>query len=479
VPKKLARLFLVSDILHNSSAAVPKAASYRTRFQSTLPSIFSSLHVAFVALESRMATETFKEQVTKVLHIWQAWSLFPLSFTTKLERLFLHGVETQPPPAASATAPPSKVGGAAATTTAKSAPATASAAGGEASDDSEDLDGEPMTLDGELNANTPAARGSVGDAAANAAAAEKEKREARIRAFNLRELEAVCEASGVSSAGSRSEMLARLIAALRGGIAIELDAKPAEQQTLAVASRWDDDEEEDGASNSRAAGASTTAPSASADDAPDAMKAAAIALDDIDGQTIDGEDLDGQPIDAPPATVGQSDGALGSGGRGGRAKEDESQLSKETLRDVEVAVMRLTDKLEADGLAPDAIAARASEHRRTLVEKALQASVHGGGQRDGRKERDKERPKERDAERERRERPEGRDKDGRDKDREQRDREASRRPKASRDDERRERERSDRDRRSSRSRSRERERERSDRDRRPSRSRSRERLRRR
>lgn len=66
------------------------------------------------------------------------------------------------------------------------------------------------------------------------------------------------------------------------------------------------------------------------------MKAAAIALDDIDGQTIDGEDLDGQPIDAPPATVGQSDGALGSGGRGGRAKEDESQLSKETLRDVEV-----------------------------------------------------------------------------------------------------------------------------------------------
>lgn len=44
VPKKIARLFLVSDVLHNSSALVRHAASYRARFQQTLPEIFKSLH---------------------------------------------------------------------------------------------------------------------------------------------------------------------------------------------------------------------------------------------------------------------------------------------------------------------------------------------------------------------------------------------------------------------------------------------------
>ena len=46
-PKKIARLFLVSDLLHNSSAHVPKAATYRTRFQATLPTIFDSLHATY------------------------------------------------------------------------------------------------------------------------------------------------------------------------------------------------------------------------------------------------------------------------------------------------------------------------------------------------------------------------------------------------------------------------------------------------
>eukprot|EP00964_Phaeocystis_antarctica_P152973 scaffold121036_cov57-Phaeocystis_antarctica.AAC.1 len=32
-----------------------------------------------------------KQQVTKVLHIWQAWSLFPLSYVARLERTLLYG----------------------------------------------------------------------------------------------------------------------------------------------------------------------------------------------------------------------------------------------------------------------------------------------------------------------------------------------------------------------------------------------------
>ena len=149
VPKKIARLFLVSDILHNASASVPNASSYRSHLpmckarpvwpasQSTcisanwprleaslsliwrwrggawraggriglslrvavfhrhflvsLPEIFVSLHDTYKELTSRMGIETMKQQVTKVLHIWQAWSLFPLSYVARLERTLLYG----------------------------------------------------------------------------------------------------------------------------------------------------------------------------------------------------------------------------------------------------------------------------------------------------------------------------------------------------------------------------------------------------
>jgi U2-associated protein SR140 len=123
VPKKLARLFLLSDVLHNSCGTAPKASTFRSRSQAHLPSIFGSLRTAYMALESRMALEVMREQVTKVLHVWQAWSLFPPSMTAKLERIFLHGEGAAAAPA----------------------PATQSVE----EDIEEDIDGEPMTLDDE------------------------------------------------------------------------------------------------------------------------------------------------------------------------------------------------------------------------------------------------------------------------------------------------------------------------------------------
>lgn len=41
-PVKIARLFLLSDILHNSTARVPNASRYRTKIQVVLPDIFES-----------------------------------------------------------------------------------------------------------------------------------------------------------------------------------------------------------------------------------------------------------------------------------------------------------------------------------------------------------------------------------------------------------------------------------------------------
>ncbi len=41
------RLFLVSDILHNSTAPVRNASRYRGRFEQVLPGIFESLQEAY------------------------------------------------------------------------------------------------------------------------------------------------------------------------------------------------------------------------------------------------------------------------------------------------------------------------------------------------------------------------------------------------------------------------------------------------
>jgi U2-associated protein SR140 len=45
VPTKAARLMLVSDVLHNSTAQVPNASRYRSLLETALPDIFESLQV--------------------------------------------------------------------------------------------------------------------------------------------------------------------------------------------------------------------------------------------------------------------------------------------------------------------------------------------------------------------------------------------------------------------------------------------------
>lgn len=95
IPKRIARLFLCSDILYNSSAPVRNASSYRTLFQSQLNRIFESLHTTYAAIDGRITANAMKEKVTTVVRVWQAWSLFPVSLLTHIEDVFL-GKPTTP-----------------------------------------------------------------------------------------------------------------------------------------------------------------------------------------------------------------------------------------------------------------------------------------------------------------------------------------------------------------------------------------------
>ena len=60
IPTKVARLMLVSDILHNSSAPMKNASAYRTKFEGTLPDIVESFNDLYRSVTGRITAEALK-----------------------------------------------------------------------------------------------------------------------------------------------------------------------------------------------------------------------------------------------------------------------------------------------------------------------------------------------------------------------------------------------------------------------------------
>lgn len=89
IPTKVARLMLVSDILHNSSAPVKNASAYRTKFEATLPDIMESFNDLYRSITGRITAEALKERVMKVLQVWADWFLFSDAYVNGLRATFL------------------------------------------------------------------------------------------------------------------------------------------------------------------------------------------------------------------------------------------------------------------------------------------------------------------------------------------------------------------------------------------------------
>lgn len=84
VPRKVARLFLICDILHNSAASVPFAWKFRQEFQGRLGLVFDHFSTIYHSFPGRITAETFKKQITSVIDVWEDWIVFPPDFTTEL-----------------------------------------------------------------------------------------------------------------------------------------------------------------------------------------------------------------------------------------------------------------------------------------------------------------------------------------------------------------------------------------------------------
>ncbi|KAK1417788.1 hypothetical protein QVD17_26922 [Tagetes erecta] len=89
IPTKVARLMLVSDILHNSSAPVKNASAYRTKFEANLPDILESFNDLYRSITGRITAEALKERVSKVLQVWADWFLFSDAYVNGLRSTFL------------------------------------------------------------------------------------------------------------------------------------------------------------------------------------------------------------------------------------------------------------------------------------------------------------------------------------------------------------------------------------------------------
>lgn len=103
MPRKVARLHLICDILHNSAAPLPMAWKFRQEFQARLGIVFDHLSTIYHSFPGRITAETFKKQITAVVDIWDDWIVFPPDFTSEL-RQRLEGMAL-PTVEAEATAP--------------------------------------------------------------------------------------------------------------------------------------------------------------------------------------------------------------------------------------------------------------------------------------------------------------------------------------------------------------------------------------
>lgn len=85
VPRKVARLHLICDILHNSAATVPSAWKFRQEFQARLGIVFDHLSGIYHSFPGRITAETFKQQIVAVVNVWEDLLVFPLEYTATLK----------------------------------------------------------------------------------------------------------------------------------------------------------------------------------------------------------------------------------------------------------------------------------------------------------------------------------------------------------------------------------------------------------
>jgi U2-associated protein SR140 len=81
-------LYAFSDVLHNASAPVKHASSYRMVIKRALPDVFKALGESLKHC-GVIAKPPFMTRVLRVCKAWREWYAFDVSFCDELEETFL------------------------------------------------------------------------------------------------------------------------------------------------------------------------------------------------------------------------------------------------------------------------------------------------------------------------------------------------------------------------------------------------------
>uniref|UniRef100_A0A7S4RUJ3 CID domain-containing protein n=1 Tax=Alexandrium monilatum TaxID=311494 RepID=A0A7S4RUJ3_9DINO len=92
--ERVVRLYLISDVVHNSGSVIAMANAwcYRREFEAQLPEAFERLHAAYRGEDSRMVAERAGEQVSRILRSWQVRAVFSPQFIKGLEVSFFRDI---------------------------------------------------------------------------------------------------------------------------------------------------------------------------------------------------------------------------------------------------------------------------------------------------------------------------------------------------------------------------------------------------
>ncbi|KAF9212697.1 hypothetical protein BGZ59_006439 [Podila verticillata] len=83
-PVRLARLHLISDVLHNCSVPLPNVWKFRSALEVQLPIVFEALNEIYRSFDARLKAEQFRRQIANVLAVWENWIVFPQTYIDNL-----------------------------------------------------------------------------------------------------------------------------------------------------------------------------------------------------------------------------------------------------------------------------------------------------------------------------------------------------------------------------------------------------------
>lgn len=361
--RKVARLYLISDVLHNCSVKVANASFFRKGFQVCLPDIFKAIHDTFNNIEGRLKAEQFKQRVMSCFRAWEDWAIYPNDFLIRLQNIFLGLVPSSKPVGS--------LVGEEALTEGEGSPLAPLSKDVELLDD---VDGVPLVAaDVDLD-GLPLGVGTVADPDLDGVPLGLPLEDPELDGQPLDVPPVVHRPPAAKFVPSKWETV---------------DPETVSQQAVTT-SKWDlldqgEEEEEEpeepkggGSSRRGGLGSSTNSPAVHHAATSGASSLAASMDDDIDGQPLE---------DNSPRDDSQDSSAMEY------MKTDSGEERRAKLREIELKVMKFQDELESGkrqrkpGMS---MSAQVEHYRQKLIRKDQEKS--GGGTSERRKERSKRSP---------------------------------------------------------------------------------------